>query len=85
MAPGVIWVSSRVSHLPNPQTNVDALTPEKFCDWYENIHIQEVTALSGVPRAARYEASTFRHRAMQLPFIEEQQNQEYVHCDTNAY
>ena len=65
MTPGVIWVSSRISHLPEPRENVTALTSEKFCDWYENTHIQEVTALPGVPRAARYEASMypapFRH------------------------
>ncbi|KAH7112893.1 hypothetical protein B0J11DRAFT_399912, partial [Dendryphion nanum] len=46
---GILWVSSRLS---SPTT----LTPEHFCDWYENTHIQEVTALPGVPRAARYEA-----------------------------
>ncbi|KAK3213726.1 hypothetical protein GRF29_28g749644 [Pseudopithomyces chartarum] len=56
MTPGVIWVSSRISHLPKPRDDIPALTPEKFCDWYENTHIQEVTALPGVPRAARYEA-----------------------------
>lgn len=60
MTPGVIWVSSRISHLPKPRDDIPALTPEKFCDWYENTHIQEVTALPGVPRAARYEASTYR-------------------------
>ncbi|KAF2265103.1 hypothetical protein CC78DRAFT_616242 [Lojkania enalia] len=48
MAPGIIWVSSRI---------VDpALTPKEFCTWYENTHIPEVTALPGVPRAERYEA-----------------------------
>ncbi|KAF1965670.1 hypothetical protein BU23DRAFT_574713 [Bimuria novae-zelandiae CBS 107.79] len=57
MAPGIIWVSSHVFHLPQPRDGVEELTVDKFCDWYENTHIQKVTSLSGVQRAARYEAS----------------------------
>ncbi|KAF2114145.1 hypothetical protein BDV96DRAFT_469467, partial [Lophiotrema nucula] len=49
MPPGILWVSSRIQ-------NPSILSPEKFCTWYENTHIQEVTALSGVPSAARYQA-----------------------------
>jgi hypothetical protein len=48
MPPGVLWVSSR--------TQTDELPAEKFCAWYENIHIPEVLALPGIPSAARYEA-----------------------------
>lgn len=44
----LVWVASRIT---KPQN----LTPSAFCDWYENTHIQEVTALSGIPSAARYE------------------------------
>jgi len=47
MPTGILWVASQIKK--------PTLTPEKFCAWYENQHIQEVTALSGVPRAARYE------------------------------
>ncbi|KAF2733819.1 hypothetical protein EJ04DRAFT_494675 [Polyplosphaeria fusca] len=47
--PGILTVSSRLSH---PTT----LTPTHLCAWYENTHIQQVTSLPGVPRAARYEA-----------------------------
>lgn len=54
MAPGVLWVSSRIANPSSTASN--ALTPDKFCDWYENQHIYEVTELPGVPRAARYEA-----------------------------
>lgn len=53
MPPGVLWVSSRIANPSSPSTT---LTPSKFCDWYENTHILEVTSLPGVPRAARYEA-----------------------------
>ncbi|KAF1840078.1 uncharacterized protein K460DRAFT_296455 [Cucurbitaria berberidis CBS 394.84] len=49
MARGVLWVSSRV-------VNGERLADDKFCDWYENTHIQEALVLSGVPSAARYEA-----------------------------
>lgn len=49
--PGLLWVaSSLVSDRPHQ------LTATRFCDWYENQHIDEVVALSGVPAAARYEA-----------------------------
>ncbi|OCK95728.1 uncharacterized protein K441DRAFT_658432 [Cenococcum geophilum 1.58] len=47
MPSGILWVASRVKQ--------PGLTPEKFCSWYENVHIHEVTALSGAPRAAHYE------------------------------
>jgi hypothetical protein len=47
MPAGILWVASRIKK--------PTLSHEKFCSWYENVHIQEVTALSGVPRAARYE------------------------------
>ncbi|KAL5376798.1 hypothetical protein DPSP01_010209 [Paraphaeosphaeria sporulosa] len=59
MPKGIIWVSSRLSHPPVDQARegVPALTPERFCDWYENTHIQEVTALKGVPAAVRWEAA----------------------------
>ncbi|KAF2439030.1 hypothetical protein P171DRAFT_340638, partial [Karstenula rhodostoma CBS 690.94] len=58
MPKGIIWVSSRLSYPPRDQTRagIPALTPERFCDWYENTHIQEVTALGGVPGAVRWEA-----------------------------
>ncbi|KAI4671817.1 uncharacterized protein J4E78_000314 [Alternaria triticimaculans] len=49
MAPGVLWVASRV-------VNPDKLSAEKFCDWYENEHIQEVISLGGVPSGVRYQA-----------------------------
>ncbi|KAH7392223.1 hypothetical protein DE146DRAFT_581880, partial [Phaeosphaeria sp. MPI-PUGE-AT-0046c] len=49
MTKGVLWVSSRV-------TKPDKLSAEKFCDWYENIHIQQVLSLAGLPSAVRYEA-----------------------------
>ncbi|KAJ4295009.1 hypothetical protein N0V90_007017 [Kalmusia sp. IMI 367209] len=60
MAPGVLWVSSHISPPSQVPSGVDILTSGKFCNWYENTHIQEVTALPGVPRAARYEAKEFR-------------------------
>ncbi|KAF2663312.1 hypothetical protein BT63DRAFT_124344 [Microthyrium microscopicum] len=44
---GIIWVASR--------TTQPSLKPEKFVDWYENIHVQEVIATGGVPGAVRYE------------------------------
>lgn len=47
MPAGILWVASRIKK--------PTLSSDKFCSWYENQHIQEVTALSGVPRAARYE------------------------------
>ncbi|KAF2652596.1 hypothetical protein K491DRAFT_695472 [Lophiostoma macrostomum CBS 122681] len=50
MPPGVLWVSSRIA---DPEGR---LTSERFCDWYENTHIQEVTSLPGIPHAARYTA-----------------------------
>ncbi|KAH7377668.1 hypothetical protein BKA66DRAFT_422017 [Pyrenochaeta sp. MPI-SDFR-AT-0127] len=46
---GVLWVSSRVVHPAS-------LSVEKFCEWYENTHIQEVLSLAGIPSAVRYEA-----------------------------
>ncbi|KAL1799614.1 hypothetical protein ACET3X_003651 [Alternaria dauci] len=49
MSRGVLWVSSRIVH-------PDKLSAEKFCDWYENTHVQEVLVLPGVPSAARYTA-----------------------------
>lgn len=49
MAPGLLWVSSRITQ---PAT----LPRDKFKAWYEDVHIHEVCALSGVPAAARYEA-----------------------------
>ncbi|KAJ4355430.1 uncharacterized protein N0V89_003446 [Didymosphaeria variabile] len=56
MPPGILWVSSRLSPPPQLRLGVDVLTPEKFCNWYEETHIQEVTALPGVPGAMRWEA-----------------------------
>jgi len=46
--PGIIWVASQI-------TRPTRLTPSKFVAWYENTHVDEVVALSGVPAAARYE------------------------------
>lgn len=47
MTKGVLWVRSRV-------VESERLSDDKFCEWYENTHIQEVLSLSGVPSAARY-------------------------------
>jgi hypothetical protein len=47
-APGILSVASRV-------TRPDRCSNEKFNDWYENQHIDEVVALSGIPGAVRYE------------------------------
>lgn len=47
--PGIIWVASRV-------TKPAKLSESRFFEWYEGQHIQEVTALPGIPAAARYEA-----------------------------
>ncbi|KAI1562590.1 hypothetical protein PtrEW4_009880, partial [Pyrenophora tritici-repentis] len=58
MAPGILWVSSRI-------VNKDKLDVEKFCEWYENTHIQEVLILPGFPSALRYEAVTPVPRGMQ--------------------
>lgn len=49
MTKGILWVSSRV-------TQPSALSPQKFCKWYEDTHIQEVLALPGLPSAIRWEA-----------------------------
>lgn len=49
MAPGLLWVSSRI-------TQPESLSRDKFTQWYEGQHIDEVVSLSGVPAAARYEA-----------------------------
>ncbi|KAL1604863.1 hypothetical protein SLS60_004403 [Paraconiothyrium brasiliense] len=56
MPSGIIWVSSRIAHPAQPRHDVEVLTPERFCAWYEETHIQEVTALEGVPGAVRWEA-----------------------------
>lgn len=37
-------------------TKPEKLSEERFCEWYEGQHVDEVVALSGVPAAARYEA-----------------------------
>ncbi|KAE8843197.1 hypothetical protein CFE70_002643 [Pyrenophora teres f. teres 0-1] len=58
MAPGILWVSSRI-------VNKDKLDVDKFCDWYENTHIQEVLILPGFPSALRYEAVTPAPKGMQ--------------------
>ncbi|KAF2681762.1 hypothetical protein K458DRAFT_309076 [Lentithecium fluviatile CBS 122367] len=58
MPPGLLWVSSRIHLPPTLPPSVPRLIPSTFCFWYENTHIQEVTVLSGVPKAARYEAIT---------------------------
>jgi hypothetical protein len=50
--PGILSVASRV-------TIPERCSPEKFNEWYENQHIDEVVALSGVPGAVRYEAILF--------------------------
>jgi hypothetical protein len=49
MAQGLIYVGSKV-------TRPNKLSDEDFCKWYEEIHIDQVCALSGVTAAARYEA-----------------------------
>jgi hypothetical protein len=48
-SPGILWVASRI-------TKPDKLSDDKFCQWYEDQHVDEVVALSGIPAAARYEA-----------------------------
>ncbi|KAF2124268.1 hypothetical protein P153DRAFT_258663, partial [Dothidotthia symphoricarpi CBS 119687] len=48
MTRGILWVSSQIE-------NRDALTPEKFCEWYEDTHVQEVLALPGFPSASRWQ------------------------------
>jgi hypothetical protein len=58
MPKGVIWVSSRISRPDEMRPGVPPLSPERFCEWYEETHIQEVTALRGVPAAVRWEAGT---------------------------
>ncbi|KAF2032161.1 hypothetical protein EK21DRAFT_99254 [Setomelanomma holmii] len=55
MAKGVLWVSSRV-------TKPDKLTADKFCDWYENTHIQEVLSWPGLPSATLYEMRDIEYR-----------------------
>lgn len=49
MSPGLLYVQSKV-------TRPSHLSDSDFCAWYENTHIQEVMAVSGIPVAARYEA-----------------------------
>ncbi|KAH4936716.1 hypothetical protein HBI79_070640 [Parastagonospora nodorum] len=49
MTKGILWVSSRI-------TQPDKLSPEKFCKWYEDVHIQEVLVLPSLPSAIRWEA-----------------------------
>jgi hypothetical protein len=63
MAPGVLFVAS--STLEDGK-----LSGEDFCDWYENTHIQEVTALSGVTGAVRYQAiDGLSALGQQLPWL----------------
>jgi hypothetical protein len=50
--PGILSVASRV-------TRPERCSKEKFNEWYENQHIDEVVALSGVSGAVRYEAIPF--------------------------
>lgn len=50
--PGILSVASSV-------TRPDRCSKEKFNVWYENQHIDEVVALSGVSGAVRYEAIPF--------------------------
>lgn len=51
MTKGILWVSSRI-------VDEQKLSDDKFCDWYENIHIPDVHSLPGIPSATRYAAST---------------------------
>jgi hypothetical protein len=51
-APGILSVASSV-------TRPDRCSPDRFNDWYENQHIDEVVALSAVPGAVRYDAVPF--------------------------
>ncbi|PSN60033.1 hypothetical protein BS50DRAFT_681867 [Corynespora cassiicola Philippines] len=55
MTRGIIFVRSRLS-LPSAESANSAprLTPEKFCAWYEETHIPDVVALSGVGGAGRW-------------------------------
>lgn len=48
MPPGLLFVAST--------TTKPSLSADDFNAWYENQHIYEVTATSGIPRACRYEA-----------------------------
>ncbi|KAF2395588.1 hypothetical protein EJ06DRAFT_464715, partial [Trichodelitschia bisporula] len=49
MVQGTLYVSSAT-------LDETKLPPSKFVTWYENIHVDEVVDLPGVPAATRYEA-----------------------------
>lgn len=66
MTRGIIYVVSRLSLPTTTTTTATPLTPESFCTWYENQHIQEVTTLSGVTGAVRYE-SVPTHQSASAP------------------
>lgn len=84
MSAGIIWVSSRLAHPPPDQARagVPVLTPERFCEWYENTHIQEVTALRGVPGAVRWEASTLISSRWFMPACIERARSKCTHQRT---
>ncbi|QDS69723.1 hypothetical protein FKW77_009962 [Venturia effusa] len=50
--PGILSVGSSV-------TRPERCSEETFCEWYENLHVDEVVALSGVSGAVRYDAVPF--------------------------
>lgn len=58
MARGILWVSSRITSSSPDSTTSSILTPQKFCDWYENTRIQKITSLPGIPSSVSYEAIT---------------------------
>ncbi|KAL5118709.1 hypothetical protein ACEQ8H_003386 [Pleosporales sp. CAS-2024a] len=49
MPPGILWVSSRI-------INPDKLSASKFCEWYEDMHIQQVLSASGLRSAIQWTA-----------------------------
>jgi hypothetical protein len=53
MAKGVLWVSSRV-------TKTDKLSPQKFCNWYENVrYLCSPTRFPMILNLDRYTSSKF--------------------------
>ncbi|KFY76852.1 hypothetical protein V499_03630 [Pseudogymnoascus sp. VKM F-103] len=45
--PGILWVNSKITH-------PDAITPENFDKWYNDIHVPDILATSGFDSAFRY-------------------------------
>lgn len=46
--PGILWVNSKI-------TKPDAVSPELFTRWYEEVHIPDIFATSGIKSAVRYQ------------------------------